>query len=221
MMDIGAFASGFTNIGIVIIVGLFVGGVSWLGIHTFQNNKKYNQYNVTIWELNEKNEVISESYDKAGIFVERKTGHKLLFLKKWNVGLCPDNIPCVNLKNQSKATIYLGRKGLKNFYYIKMPKVLWNEDGKPVPPPTLGEEDLNWAHNSMERLRRLHQTNLLLQYLPFILLAFVSIIILIIFIYFFKSFDSLKELGANMVETAKILKGSGTIIPAGGAVVPA
>ena len=47
-----------------------------------------------------------------------------------------------------------------------------------------------------------------MQYLPFMMLAFVSIIILVMFIYFFKEFDTLKDVAIALKEAALATRGT-------------
>ena len=64
------------------------------------------------------------------------------------------------------------------------------------------EEDVNWAINSYERQKKIFQSSTLMQYLPFILLAFVSVIILVMFIYFFKDFAVLRDVAIALREAS-------------------
>ena len=96
--------------------------------------------------------------------------------------------------------VWLYRTGLKNFQYVDL-----NITPNPGATITVGEEDVNWAINAYERQKKLFSTTLLMQLMPFIMLAFVSIIILIIFIYFFKEFSTLKDMAVAMGEAAQII----------------
>jgi len=181
----------------VIIGGGLVAGGFWL----YFRWKKYKEYKCVIWGK-DSSENLNESYDKAGVFVDGKTQNKRLFLKKNNVGLDPDNIPYINASGNK--IVYLLQKGLKNFHYIKI-KVSDNAISLNV-----GEEDVNWAINAYDRQKKLFNQNLFMQYLPFILLAFVSMIILIIFIYFFKDFAVLKDVAIALKEAS--IAQHGTVI---------
>lgn len=136
--------------------------------------------------------------DRGGIFVDRKTKNKRFFLKKSKVGLNPDNVPFKYIGK--KMYVWLYRTGLKNFQYVDI-----NITPNPGAVITVGEEDVNWAVNAYERQKKMFSTSLLMQLMPFIMLAFVSIIILIIFIYFFKEFSTLKDMAVAMGEAAKII----------------
>ena len=194
------------NIGIIIFIVFVVGGLVVAATFSLMKLRRYKQFKCIIFEKDGFGQ-ITESYDEAGIFVDKKTNNKRLYLKRNNVGLSPDNIPFID-KGKTKI-VYLFKTGLKNFRYIQInienPGVLF----------TVGEEDVNWAINAYERQKKLFQNSLFMQLLPFILVAFVTIIILIIFIYFFKDFAVLKDMANSLKETAMILKGSGTTIVGG------
>lgn len=159
--------------------------------------KAYKQYKVVIWEkdgFGQWNEVL----DKGGVFVDKVTSNKRLFIKKANVGLCADNIPYLPGFKGSRI-VYLLRTGLKNFHFIRI--------NPEFPKVTLqvGEEDVNWAINAYERQKKLGKSSIwdkLIDHLPMII---GSMVILIIFIYFFKNLSSLVEFGKYMKETAQIM----------------
>lgn len=193
------------SVAIMIVGILFGGGLIAFGLFAYFQNKKYNQFDFVIWGRDSFGQLVEEK-DKGGIFVDKKTNNKRLFLKKNNVGLDPDNIPYIAVNGRKK--VYLLKLGLKNFRYVK-PKP--DFDGLSF---VVGEEDVNWAINSYERQKKVFGQNWLLQYLPFMALAFVSIIILIMFIYFFKQFPVLKDIALAMKEAAQQLAAAqgGTVI---------
>jgi len=193
---LGGVATGALNVGIIIISGVLIGGAV-IGIAYFlMKYKRYKQFKCVVWEKDAFGQT-KENYDDAGIFVDRKTKNKRFFMKKYNVGLEPDNIPYV--QSGKTKTVYLHRTGLKNFTFIK-PVITSSGVNFSV-----GEEDVNWAVNAYDRQKRLFSTNVLLQYMPFIALAFVSIIILATFIYFFKEFTTLKVVAERLHDTALAL----------------
>jgi len=200
MVDIAGVADTALNIGIMLLGGLLACGLIGGGLWFFLKQKRYKQYKCVIWERDGFGQ-LTETYDKAGIFVDKKTNNKRFFMKKANVGLNPDNIPYIPGKSK---IVYMLRTGLKNFHFIK-PNV-----SNPTINLSIGEEDVNWAINAYDRQKRLFNQNMLMQYLPFIALAFTSIIILIIFIYFFKDFAVLKDVAIALRDAS--LAQQGTII---------
>lgn len=183
-ISLGGTTDTLLNLSVFLLSSLVIGGLLFMVIFAYMQNKRYKQFKVIIWGKDAFNQLIQKE-DGAGIFVDRKTNNKRFFLKKHNVGLQPDNVPYIQKGNEK--IVYLLQTGLKNFRFIK-PVI--SED---VFTFDVKEEDVNWAVNSYERGKKLFSQNWLMQYLPFIMLAFVSIVILVIFIYFFKNFAVLKE----------------------------
>ena len=193
------------NIGIMVLSLLFFGALSVAIIYGMKQYQKWSQFKCVIWGKDGFGQIV-EKTDRAGIFVDGKTQNKRFFIRKANVGLECNNIPYV--QSGSQKIVYLLQTGLKNFRFIK-PKI--SDD---LMTFEVGEEDVNWAINAYEKQKRLFNQNILLQYMPFILLAFVSIIILIMFIYFFKEFPTLFKVAEALKEAAVAFAQSqgGTVI---------
>lgn len=209
-MDLAGVGSNFLNIGIMIIVGVVGIGIMVALMFAYFAWKKYQQFNVIIFERDGSGQ-LSRTTDQAGIFVDKKTNNKRLFLKKYNVGLNADKVPYIMGPGSTK-TIYLYREGLKNFHYItfkSLEETTFDID--------VGEEDVNWAVNAYERQKKMFSNTLLMQLMPYIALAIVSIAILVIFIYFFKDFAVLKDVAVNLKEAAIAIAQakSGTTVIAG------
>ena len=184
-----------TNIAIMIISVTVIGGLIIFGVWAGLKWKRYQQFKCVIWEKDGFGQ-LTETYDKAGIFVDSKTKNKRLFLKKNKVGLDPDTIPFVQT-SKGKRIIYLLKTGLKNFHYITL------NIKAPNISLSVGEEDVNWALNAYERGKKMFTQGILMQLMPYIALAFVSIIILIIFIYFFKDFAVLADVAKALQAAAE------------------
>jgi len=181
------------NILILLFGLIFIGGVCFGLFLLVRRRKQYNQFKCIIWGRDAFGQ-LTETTDKAGIFVDTKTKNKRFFLKKAHVGLNPDNVPYI--QSGKVKIVYLLRTGLKNFQFIR-PLIADNFS------IDVGEEDVNWAVNAYERQKKLFSSNVLLQYMPFIGLVFVSLIILIIFIYFFKDFAVLADVAEALKEAAQ------------------
>ncbi len=196
--DMSGTASGALNIGIVLLV-IILAVVVMLALFFFiKRIIKYSGFKVVIWEVLESGG-IRINYDKAGIFVMGKTGNKLLYLKRSNVGLNPDNISYV-IDSAGKKVIYLMRYGFKNFVFINP---IANQKGDFN--FKVGEEDVNWAVNSYEANKKRFSNSLLAQMLPFAVMALVCVIILIMMITLFKNFsvftqvaEAINEASANL-----------------------
>ena len=173
-IDLGSIGSSAANIGIIIVVILLVGGFLIGLMFLYFYTKKWKQFKVIVWGKDSFGQVYEE-YDSAGIFVDKQTMNKRFFLKNNKVGLNPDNVPYV-VDRKGKKMVYVIKTGLKNFYFLQ-PKL--DTQGKIT--FSVGEEDVNWAVNAYERQKKVFGSSMLLQYMPFIVLAFVSIIVLVIF----------------------------------------
>jgi hypothetical protein len=199
--NISGMAASTGNI-VVIILSIVVpvaiiGGIMWWWT---EKKTKYNQFICVVLHRDGTGN-IHQSYDKAGIFVDKKTNNKLFFMKNNNVGLSPDNVPYIPGAG-GKKLVYLLQYGLKNFAFIN---VRIKDNTNEIQLQT-SEEDVSWAVNSYERQKKLFTQGLFMQLLPFLVIGFVSIIILVIFVYFFKNFAVLKDLGAALQSTAEALK---------------
>jgi len=205
-MDVGIIGQYAISIGGMILTVLLTAGLAIGGVVGFKKWKRYQQYDCVIFERDGFGQ-LRQTRDKAGVFVDSTTKNKLLYLRKARIGLSPDIIPYIQ-SNKGKQTIYLYKTGLANFHYINIkiadPKINF----------TVGEEDVNWAYNAYERSKKFAASTLLM-YMPFILLAFVSIIILILFVYLFKA---MPETMASVSEAAKHMAAykSGTTVITGG-----
>ena len=209
MVDWNSFGSIALRITILVISIIVVGG--FMGVATFAYLKwrRFSQFACKVFERDGFGQMKLLN-DRAGIFVDAKTKNKRFFMKKFSVGLEPDNIPYI--QDGKRKVVYLLRTGLKNFHFIRF------NISNPSVYLSVGEEDVNWAINAYERQKKLFSQSLLMQLLPFMLIAFVSIIILVMFIYFFKEFATLKLMAVALREAAASIAqaSSGTTVISGG-----
>lgn len=206
-IDIATVGGNVLNFAVMIFAIIFIGALVGGFVFLYLRYKKYSQYKCVIWERDGFGQM-TERYDMAGIFVDKKTKNKRFFMRKAKVGLDPDTVPYI--PSGAKKVVYLLKLGLKNFFFIK-PDIKEADISLSV-----GEEDVNWAINDYERQKKMFDSNTFLQYMPFIALAFTSIIIVVIFIYFFKEFDTLREMAVAMTEAAQSIaqaKAGTVVIP--------
>lgn len=210
-IDLAGISSQVVNIAVlvmsVVIGGSMVGGLLYFWLIL----KRFRQYTCIIFEKDGFGQTVRKT-DRAGIYIDKKTNNKRLFLQKNKVGLNPDKIPYIT-DEKGKKVIYLYKTGLKNFRYINFDIDDQNFD------ITVGEEDVNWALNAYERSKKVFSQSMLMQLMPYMAIAFVSIIILVIFIYFFKDFAVLKDMAQAMKEAAQELamaRSGTTVIPGQG-----
>ena len=193
IIDFGAASSGLLNVAIVLSILVISLLLVW-AVFTFVNyQKRYREFTIVIWEKDGFGQ-FRQTHDKGGIFVDKKTNDKRLYLKKNKVGLECNNIPYIPT-GDGKKMVYLLKVGSKNYTYIK-PNV------KSDLSFTLGEEDVNWGLQAYQKQKANFGTNSLLQWLPYISLIIVSVIILIIFVYFFKNFEVLKDVAIAFEKAA-------------------
>ena len=198
-----------------MVIVLFL-GVYWF----FKNVVKYSQFRVIVWERVQNGQVV-QLEDKAGIFINGKTGHKLFFLKKLNVGLKPDNVKFI-FDGKGRRVVYLLRYGFKNFSFIE--PAADNIGGMRF---IVGEEDVNWAVNAYEQNKKRFSQSLLFQMLPFMILALVCIIILIMMIALFNNFsvfttvaDSINQASASLarVNGVSLVQNASSVVRSGGVI---
>ena len=188
---------------IILLVAVVV--VVTLGI---MKAKRYDQFSVVIWQRDGFGQLV-QKFDKAGIFVDGKTGNKRLFLKSAAVGLTPDNIPYLPT-SKGKKYVYLLQTGLKNFKFLRP------EINSEFIHFEVGEEDVNWAINDYEAQKKRFNTGWLAQYLPFIILGFTIMVMLIMFVYIFNKLPLFLDIAKEMNEVAKLLAQAKT----GTAIIP-
>lgn len=205
--SLAGMGSGALNFLVMIILIIIVGAIIAAFFILLNRSQRYKEFKVVIWHWDGFGQ-FSEKYDKAGIFVDKRTKNKRLFLQKNNVGLTPDNIPY--LPSGKTKVVYLLQVGLKNFRFIK-PNI--SKKGLDF---TVGEEDVNWGLNAYERGKKLFSQTMLGQILPYAALFFVGIIILVLFIYLFKNMGVLKDVALAFKDAAKqyaLAQSGTTLIP--------
>jgi len=151
---------------LIFILGV-VGGIIFYILQT-------NRYDFfcKIYERAGNNLLILRETEKAGVFVDKKTNYKRLWLKKNKVGLNPDNPPYI-INEKGKKVIHLLKDGTKTFRYIDI-KVL--EQDKIILSVT--EEDVNWAVTDYERVKKLVLNDFITKVLPYIGLIILGVFII-------------------------------------------
>lgn len=195
---------------VLIIVVLILVGIAVAVTLAVMQTRRYKQFNVIIWQKDGFGQ-FAQKRDQGGIFVDKKTGNKRLFLQNAGVGLSPDNVPYLSTASGAKY-IYLLQTGLKNFRFLK-PDI-----SNDFINFTVGEEDVNWAVNDFDAVKKRFNSNWLQQYLPFIILGFTIMVMLIMFIYIFNKLPLFLEIAKEMKNVAELLaqaRTGTTIIPSG------
>ena len=181
------------------IAVVIVGGIGYY-IWWNTKKKKYAQFKVVIWE-EDSNGNVHEFYDRAGIFVDKQTGFKLFFLEKLKKGLNPNKVPFVSSKDKKGKlikTVYLRKTGVSNYVYCVM-ELLGKVEF------TVGEEDVNWAAQDIERIRKTFGKESWLQkFAPYIMFIITILIVMIVLISLFNKFGVIKEASDNMVKVSEL-----------------
>ncbi len=193
---------------VVILVMAIIG--AWLFLYF--RNRKFKEFKIVILEKDSTGNV-REYYDKGGVFLNKQSQLKLLFLQKIKKGLNPNNIPyvtAVDKKGRLIKTVYLLRTGVSNYRYVH---VRIEND---VLKFTVGEEDVNWAAQDYEIVTKTFQKEgFWAKYGGYVLFIVTIVIIMVIIISLFNKFEilkdvatSLQQVGDNMLEIAKVLNES-------------
>lgn len=143
-------------------------------------------------------QVVDKKHDRGGIYV--RGGMKLFWLWKAKTGIKPEVVSAIPTS-----------KGLVSYFIMP-------EGSKTIAPVSLqctaegfnmriGEEDINYAIADYNRHKNaLMGKGLLMQLLPYIIIAFIAVIVLIGFIYLTKKFDVLADVAASLDNAAQANK---------------
>jgi len=194
-VDAGSLINGISIFLMVFIALATLGFILWY----YLRKKKYNQYTVRILDK-DSNGKSYERPDRAGVFLDKKTGFKLLWLEKEKIGMNPNNIPYISRldkKGRIIKIVTLRKIGVNNYVYIDI-KV-----GETV-EISVGEEDLNNATQEMVKIRRtFNKESWLSKLAPYMMFIITVLITMIILISLFNKFTVLEEVSKNMKEVTE------------------
>jgi hypothetical protein len=180
----------------IIVIAL----IGWFLYYYFQK-RKYNEFRVIIWEKDSTGNT-HEFYDRGGVFVDKKTGYKLLFLERLKKGLNPNKIPFVSSKDKKGRlikTVYLRRTGVSNYVFCH---VKLNDEGVAF---TVGEEDVNWAAQDIQRVRASFlKEGFLTKFAPYIMFIVTILIVMIVLISLFNKMGVIETASANMLKVTEL-----------------
>lgn len=177
-----------------IILGiLFIGGLGF-GLWYMLYKRKYSQFRIEIFDK-DSNGKTYKTYDRGGVFLKKDTGFRLLFLERAKVGLNPNNIPYVSTldrKGRVIKTVYLQRIGVNNYRFINF------EIGE-NPQISVGEEDLNNAHQEMVKIRRsFNKESWLSKLAPYMLFIISILVTMIVLISLFNKMEVIKDAAKSL-----------------------
>jgi len=192
-------AAGVIKTVIIVMIALMV--LAAIGVYLFFyfRNKKYAEFHVVIFEKDSLGNT-HEKYDRAGIFLNKKTNLKLLFLKKLKKGMNPNGIPYVtsqDKKGRLIKTIYMVKTGVSNYRFCKVTL----DEG--VLKYSVGEEDVNWAAQDYETVTKTFGTTSFLEkYGGYILFIITIIIVMVILLSLFGKFVIMRDVATQLKLTA-------------------
>jgi len=183
----------------IALIMIMAAGIGGYFIFWYMKKKKYGQYIIRILDK-DSNGKSYEWGDRGGVFLNKATGFKLLFLEKAKVGLNPNKIPYisrVDAKGKVIKIVTVRRIGVNNYVFVDI------DIGEEV-EYTVGEEDLNNAHQEMTKIRRSYsKENWLSKLAPYLMFIITIIIVMIILISLFNKFTVMETIAKNLAITAE------------------
>lgn len=185
----------------VLWVMVVIVAVSIIGymVYFYTVKKKYSEFEVTIFEKDSSGTTF-ETYDKAGIFVNKQTNLKLWFMKRLKKGLNPNEVPYVVAKNKKGKLVkhvYLEKIGVSQYRFLHY-KI--DSDGIKL---KVGEEDVNWAAQDIETIKRQYgKESFLDKYGSYIAFIITIMIVMIILISLFNKFEVLQDVADSLNKVA-------------------
>jgi hypothetical protein len=188
---------------VIIMMILIVLAAIGIWLFIYFKNKKYKEFTVIIFEKDTFGNT-HERHDKAGIFLDKKTNLKLLFLKRLKKGLNPNQIPyvtSVDKKGRQIKIIYMVKIGVSNYKFCDVKL----DNG--VMKFTVGEEDVNWAAQDYETITKTFgQQSFLEKYGGLIAFIVTVIIVSVVLMSLFNKFEVLGEVAKNLDQTAQAME---------------
>lgn len=188
---LGGILLWFVNFILIILFVVFVIGI----IFVIMKMGRYSQYKITVFQRLNNNQLYIR-HTTGGVFTDKKTKRKQLFIKGNRGAMNPDDIPIIP-GTKGKKHILILQTGDKSYRYIK--PSIENLDLR----IEVGEEDVNWAIQDYEKAKSSYWENTLLQYIPFITQMVVSIVVLVMFIYLVNKLDVFVDVASSFSEAAK------------------
>lgn len=141
--------------------------------------------------------------DKGGIFMDKKTKNRIFVLKKFKVGMMPDNIPYY-INSKGKKIVEVLQLGLKSFRYLDKPKIVANSQTALY--YNVQDQDLAFAINTIENVKQYKKQTWLQQLAPFIGMAFVFLLIVVSLYFIFKNISVLKDVAESFNQAAQTFR---------------
>jgi hypothetical protein len=201
--EIMGFATKAVGIFALVVIGLVAVTLIVLGIMWYSKRKRYN----ILVRIKQEDPIGSghlkeTDTDMGGIFMDKKTSNRLFLLKKYKVGMKPDEIPTYD--GPGIKIVEVLQLSLKSFRYLQSPKVIVNSPAALT--YQVQDYDVAWATNEVDRLKLYQKKSVfdkIKDVLPIIIVFFMSILI----IYFFLSkFSVLSDIATKLQTVSENLK---------------
>jgi hypothetical protein len=137
----------------------------------------------------------------AGIFIDKKTDMKRLFLKTHGASLDADKVKYV-MGNKGQKYIYLRKYSQKNFAFIDISELLKAHDAN----LKVSEQDVNWAIHEYRKHKTLDNKDWLAKWLAPMLFGFAAIALVILVAFIFQKFDVLQTTAQTINSAAEALR---------------
>lgn len=193
-------AAGILNGMIWFLVGILVVGIVGVLTWYFVQKRKYRDFRVEIFDK-DANGNVYKKLDRGGIFLDKKSGYKLLWLEKAKAGLDPNDPPYVShldKRGRLIRTVYVRKDGEGNYRYISITL------GEKI-SASVKEEDLNNAHQEMSKIRRTYDKKSWLdKYGAIATWVIVIVCSMILVLSIFNKFTVMKEISENTLRVTEL-----------------
>lgn len=181
----------------LIIMVLAVAGVcGWFIWSRFRKWKRYRQYNCLLFYRDSGGAIHSRT-DWAGVFVDKGINSKRLWLKDLNTTLKCDKVQSYDFFGMKLVLLFM--KSDKCINFINPTSM---SDGMGF---KLSEDDLSWALEEMQKQRKRWAWNPLKEWMPYIIMVFITIMIVVVLSALIKKFDVLKDVAIALDHAATIM----------------
>ena len=217
-INIGETSTKIMDTGATIIIVAVSAAIALAAFWVLKRQMKYD-IPVEIIEIDKSGTVYKK--DKGGIFFDKTGKYRLLWLKKYKVGLSPDKIPFVRTIGQNPIwkfwmqprKVFLYQYGYKNFSYVT-PGI-----SNPGIDFGVGDADVSWGLSAYESGKSLQLKAWYAQMMPYIGMIILAVTLMIITIYVFKSLPQIKDLIAATGKTAEQLGEAAAKMTSSGAII--
>lgn len=211
VFGVSSFLSGVQLIIFGVVLLFFVVALAVVSFFAWRWYEKKSLYNLKIHIYYQEKGTRAPRFkeDRGGVFTNKRTNIKRLYLYKARVGLNPDTIPTI-FSDGGKKIITLWQTSIKGYRYVT-PAVYDN----PGLAFHVGEEDVNWALVTFnEWVNRFKVSSFIERYGHMILWAVTIMGTLFLVFFVMQKFDVLSSVATNLNAAAEALRDTslGTVV---------